>query len=195
VVVDTKLDEESLMQKQAVTTAAYIGSDNYRGGQLAAEYILQKINNPSARIIFFEGVPDQETAQQRKKGFLDALASRNITPSESHVGDWNKERAYNLMSNLIARRTSFDAIFASNDQMALGAIEAIERNRISPSTKVIVGFDAIPEAITAINNRRLTATVRQRPRDMGMMAMQIAVAIIEKKPFEKNNPIPVEIVD
>jgi len=194
VVVDTKLDEANL-QLQGVSIAAYVGSNNYNGGQLAADYILRKSRNQNPRIVFLEGVPDQETAQQRKQGFLDVLSTRHISPVDNLVADWNKQKAFDMMNVLLARNLQFDAIFASNDQMALGAIEALERNRINPAEKIIVGFDAIPEAIKAIKDMRLTATVRQKPRDMGFLAMQIALSIVHKKPYANNNPIPVEMID
>ena len=174
--------------------SAYVGSDNYVGGQLAGSFILEKLSGGETNIVFFEGVVDQETAQQRKAGFFNILNGQNITLVAEFVADWNKEKAFEAMNIYLAKGEDFNAIFASNDQMALGVIESLERNGINPEDKIIVGFDAIPEAIEAINTGKLNATIRQKPGEMGRIAMQLAIDLINGKRVSRNHPIKVEII-
>ncbi len=195
VVVDTKIDEKHLQEEYNASITSFVGSDNYAGGQIAARYILDNSEKAKPRIVFFEGVSYQETAQQRKSGFMSTLGKDNMEPVVSIVANWDRRQAYEKMNNFLAQELQFDAIFASNDEMALGAIEAMEENGIDLGDKIVVGFDAVPDALEAINLGRLSATVRQKPREMGRRAVRIALDALENKDIKENHSIDVEIVN
>lgn len=194
IIVDTKIDEDDLIKKKGGYNL-YIGSDNYIGGKKAAQYILTKTKSSKPKIIFFEGVQDQETAIERKSGFLSVLKDNDISIYESFVGNWSRRDAYDQMRNFLSTKKAeegFDAIFASNDEMCLGAIEAIIKSGSSLKGKIIIGFDAIPEALESINQGQMTATIRQNARRMGEVAIK---AVLEKDDLNKVNLIPVEVIE
>ena len=92
-----------------------------------------------------------------------------------------------VMENLLQSNLDFKAVYAANDEMALGAAEAIEARGIDPSTIITVGYDAIPDALAYIKAGKLNATVEQFPGEQARKALRILVDYIKtKKPPPKN---------
>lgn len=175
--IDNKADM-ALADKQGAKIATYIGSDNFAGGQLAARFIVDKLGG-KGKVAILEGISGNDAAIKRKGGFLEGLKTApGIMVVASQVANWNREQAFNIFQNILKSNPGLNAVFACNDEMALGAYRAMVQAKIPKSDLVIVGFDAIPEAVTAVNAGNIDATIAQQPALMGAKGVLTALDII-----------------
>lgn len=173
-----------------VTT--HIASDNVKGGEMAAEYIAELLGN-SGKVVELEGIPGTSAARDRGQGFhngADKYADIEIIVSQP--ADFNRAKGMSVMENILQANQDIDAVFAHNDSMALGAIEAIEAAGRDDIT--IVGFDAIADAVEAVKAGKLAATIAQKPALMGEMAVEAAQKIINDGKLEDYVPVPLKLV-
>ncbi len=174
--LDTRIDEAAAEAGDA-RVLTYIGSDNFEGGAVAGRYLAAKLGGEGA-VAVIEGISGHETADQRRLGFLEGIAAfPGIRVVASQTANWERALAYNVAENLMQAHPELDAIFAANDEMALGALEAADAaHRLEGMS--IVGFDAIPDALDNIRGGRLTGSVAQFPSEMGRLGVLHAVALL-----------------
>ncbi|MCH2057716.1 MAG: sugar ABC transporter substrate-binding protein [Thalassotalea sp.] len=170
ILVDTDIDIESLNDVGAYYDY-YVGSDNLYGGKLAGEY-LSKFLSQESKVLILNGPNNHETAMKRRNGFVNSIEELQIQLIE-RTANWREDEARKLVSSLISAGKNVDAIFAANDNMALGAIEAYRTIGRDEPIPVIVGFDAIDKAVEAIDSGKLAASIKQRPFTMGEKAVQL----------------------
>jgi ribose transport system substrate-binding protein len=171
----------------------YIGTDNRRGGQLAAQGLAEAMAGPG-EVALIHGVPGNESQDERALGFTDALVQYpGLRLVAKQPG--NSERALGLtvMENLLTAHPRLKGVFATNDQMALGAMEALETRGLRGKVK-IVGFDATREAVQATVEGRLAGSVAQNPRLMGQRGVEAALAVLQARPVEKRIDTGTELV-
>ena len=157
--------------------ACHIESDNATGGKMAAETLIRLMRG-KGRILELEGIPGTTAAHDRSKGFAEAIAGRpEMRIVAREVANFDREKARAAVQNLLEKKIAFDAVFAHNDNMILGALNALEQSPTGTSP-ILVGFDGIPEAVDAVRNKRLAATVAQKPEVMGVTAVQSAVSLL-----------------
>ncbi len=175
------------------TVAAHIASDNVAGGMMAAEYVAKRLNGKGS-VVMLEGIAGTSAARDRGKGFREGLAKfPGITLVSVQTADFDRAKGLTVMENILQAQKKIDAVFAQNDEMALGAIQAIEAaNR--QTQMFVVGFDAIGDALTAIKAGKMAATIAQQPKEMGRLAVEAAVRIIQKKSVPKFTPVPLKLV-
>ena len=173
----------------------YIGTNNRRGGQLAAKGLAEAIGSAHAEVALISGVPGNESQDERALGCIDAVASEypNLKLVAQQPG--NSERALGLtvMENILTAHPNVKGVFATNDQMALGAMEALEARGLRGKVK-IVGFDATKEAVQATVDGRLAGSVAQNPFLMGQRGVEAALAALDGKPVEKRIDTGTELV-
>ena len=192
VVVDTRVDTAAL-RAAGGTVATFIGSDNVDGGRIAGRFLADRLGG-SGRIAVLEGIPGHESGDSRLRGFREAVASRpGIVVVSSQTANWERDQAFNVTQNMLQSHPDVQAIFACNDVMALGAVEAIaaagRAGRIA-----VVGFDAQDDARTAVNAGRMAATIAQSPFEMGRMAMLSAARLIRRDAVPSEQPVPIQLV-
>jgi len=159
----------------------HIGADNVEGGRAAARYVVAKLNG-KGNVIELEGTPGASPAIDRKKGFDEVIAQNpGIKILVSQAADFNRAKANSTMENLMQAYPSFDAVFGANDEMIIGAIEAMSAGGIDPSKKVTVGYDATTDALDYIKQGKLGATVDQFPGKQAAQALQALVDYIKNK--------------
>jgi ribose transport system substrate-binding protein len=142
-----------------------------------------------------EGVSGNDAANKRKAGFLDGIKEyKNIKVVASQVANWNRDQAYTKFQNILLANKNLKAVFACNDEMALGAYSAIVQQKISKENIVLVGFDAIPEAVEAVNAKKMDATIAQQPSLMGAKALIYARDIINDKKVDKMFPSELKLI-
>lgn len=167
----------------------HIASDNRTGGRRAAEYLVGKLGG-KARVVEIEGIPGTSAGHDRGVGFNEVLSAYpGITVVDRGVGGFDRERAKKAMEEILGRGVAFDAVFAHNDQMILGVLDALQASGTSRPC-VLIGFDGIPEAVTEIHNGKLAATIVQQPETMGEMAVRSAV-----EGLRGEIPPPVKLVE
>jgi len=172
----------------------YIGTNNRRGGQLAAKGLADAIGGP-AEVALISGVPGNESQDERAQGFIDSVASDYPKLKLVARQPANSERALGLtvMENILTAHPAIKGVFATNDQMALGAMEALEARGLRGKIKII-GFDATKEAVQATVEGRLAGSVAQNPFLMGQRGVEAALAALDGKPVEKRIDTGTELV-
>lgn len=173
--------------------AAHIASDNVAGGKMAADYVGKRLKG-KGNVVMLEGIAGTSAARDRGKGFKDGLKKYpGIKLLASQTADFDRAKGLSVMENILQAQKSIDAVFAQNDEMALGAVQAIEAAKRQKQT-FVVGFDAIGDALTAVKTGRLAATIAQQPKVMGQLAVEAAVNILNKKPVPKFTGVPLKLV-
>jgi len=172
---------------------SYIGTDNRRGGQLAAKCLVDRLGG-KGEVALISGVPGNESQDARAQGFIDAVAQ---VPGMKLVAQQpaNSERSLGLtvMENILTAHPDVKGVFATNDQMALGAMEALDARGLRGKI-AIVGFDATKEAVQATVDGKLAGSVAQNPRAMGQKGVEAALAALDGRPVEKRIDTGTELV-
>jgi ribose transport system substrate-binding protein len=172
---------------------SYIGTDNRRGGQLAAKCLVDRLGG-KGEVALISGVPGNESQDARAQGFIDAVAQ---VPGMKLVAQQpaNSERSLGLtvMENILTAHPDVKGVFATNDQMALGAMEALDARGLRGKV-AIVGFDATKEAVQATVDGKLAGSVAQNPRAMGQKGVEAALAALDGRPVEKRIDTGTELV-
>ncbi|MCZ7636974.1 MAG: sugar ABC transporter substrate-binding protein [Verrucomicrobia bacterium] len=191
-IVDTRLDEATV-QADGVRYVSFIGSDNYEGGRLAGQHVARLFPQP-AQIAILEGIPGHETHDSRIRGFRDGLAgSPHLRIVASQPANAERDQGFNVMQNLLQAHRDIAAVFASNDLMALGALEAVAAAGRAGTIKIL-GFDATDEAREAIAAGRLEASVAQNPTAMGRLAVTKAVEALQGGTLPNAIPVSIELI-
>ncbi|MFW6338665.1 MAG: substrate-binding domain-containing protein, partial [Alkalispirochaetaceae bacterium] len=152
--VDRKANTDAIL--------VHVGADNVEGGRAAARFIIDALDG-SGRVIELEGTPGASAAIDRKSGFDEVMEDSDVEIIASQPADFNRAEAQTVMENLITSHPEFDAVFGANDEMIIGAIEAMRGSGVDAEEKVTVGFDATPDAFQYIDEGLLDATVDQFP--------------------------------
>jgi len=168
---------------------ALVASDNVKGGKMAAEYI-EKLLGKNAKVIELEGVPGASATRERGKGFHE-VADQDLKVIAKQAADFDRTKGLNVMENLLQANPDVQAVFAHNDEMALGAIEAIKS---SGKNIPVIGFDGNDDALKSINDGKLTGTVAQQPELIGQLAVQAAFNVQQGKSVDKFIPVPLKLV-
>ncbi len=172
---------------------AHIASDNVAGGKIAAEYVGQRLKG-KGNVVMLEGIAGSSAARDRGTGFREGLKKfPGIKLLASQTADFNRAKGLTVMENVLQAQPKIDAVFAQNDEMALGAIQAIEAAKRQKQI-FVVGFDATGDAVAAVKAGRLAATIAQQPKEMGRLAVEAAVNILNKKPVAKFTGVPLKLV-
>lgn len=151
----------------------HIESDNREGGRMAADVIARRLKG-NGGIIEFEGIPGTSSTEERGYGFNEGLKPHpGLKVVAREIANFDRKQAYSRMSSILKKDFRFDAIFAHDDSMALGVIEALEDAGVHP-LPVIIGYNGIREALAAVHHGKLTATIVQKPEEMGRLAIRNA---------------------
>jgi ribose transport system substrate-binding protein len=191
--IDNKVNMK-MADSSGATISSYIGSDNFDGGKLAGQFIIEKLSGKGT-VAILEGVSGNDAAIKRKAGFLEALKSApGITVVSSQVANWNREQALTIFQNILKANPGLNAVFACNDEMALGAYAALEQSKIPKNKMIIVGFDAVKEAVEAVGSGKIDATIAQQPVLMGEKGLQLALDVLAKKTVDKSYATELKII-
>ena len=162
---------------------SYIGADNRRAGRLAGEYIV-KLLGGKGKVAVIRGILGIATHEDRLAGFQEALAgSPRIECVAVQPANSERTLGMSVMENLLTSHPDLKAVFATNDQMALGAVEAVAARNLTGQV-AIVGVDATSEAVRAIQAGRLAADVAMHPEALGRDAVLAAIRAARKRPVE-----------
>lgn len=168
----------------------HIASDNVAGGKMAGEYIIDQLGG-SGNVVELEGIPGASAAVERGEGFNEAIAATDIEVIARQTANFDRAEGLSVMENILQAQSEIDAVFAHNDEMALGAIEAIES---SDREIMVVGFDATDDALAAVEAGRMSATVQQLPKEIGAKGMQAAQSYFDGKTLEEYVPVDLQLV-
>jgi ribose transport system substrate-binding protein len=170
--------------------ATHIASDNVAGGKMAGEYLLELVGN-NAKVIELQGVLGASATTDRGKGFHEAVDGKlNVVASKT--ANFNRSEGLSVTEDLLEANSGVVGIFAHNDEMALGAVQALAAKNIK--NVVVVGFDATADAVKAVEDGTMAATVAQQPKLMGTLSVENAKKILDGKTVDTYIPVALSLV-
>lgn len=170
---------------------SHVASDNVQGGEMAAG-LVNEVLAGSGKIVELEGVPGTSAARDRGEGFhkgVDAVEGLEIVASQP--ADFDRTKGLNVMENILQAQPEIDAVFAHNDEMALGALKAIEA---SGRDIVVIGFDGTDDAVAAVEEGTLLATVAQQAAMIGALGVETADKILKDETVATYTPVPLQLI-
>ena len=174
------------------TVVSAIASDNVAGGKMAGQYMVEKLAG-KGKVVELEGIPGASAAVDRGAGFNQAIKeAAGISVVAKQPADFDRAKGMKVMENILQANPEINAVFAHNDEMALGALEAIKAAK--RTGVMVVGFDATADAVKAVNDGALAATVAQKPKDMGKIAIETAKKVIAKESVPATIPVGLELI-
>ncbi|QPB41716.1 sugar ABC transporter substrate-binding protein [Rodentibacter haemolyticus] len=176
--LDVRLDAEAA--KKAGLVFNYVGVDNFLGGYLAAKNLIDAMGG-KGKVAILEGIPGVDNGEQRKAGALKAFSEApeiNIVASQS--ANWETEQALNVAGNILTANPDINGIFAANDNMAIGAVTAVENANLAGKI-LVTGYDGIPLAIEYVKQGKLQNTIDQLPKKQVAIAIESALKQINKE--------------
>lgn len=173
----------------------HVGADNVEGGRSAARFIIEKLGG-KGNVIELEGTPGSSAAIDRKAGFDEIMNKSNVKIIVSQTAEFSRSEGQSVMEDLIVANPNFDAVFGANDEMIIGAIEAMSAAGIDLGDMITVGFDATTDAFAYMKDGKLSATIDQFPGQQAGQALQALYDFITegKKPANSVvyiKPLPV----
>ncbi len=166
-----------------------IASDNVAGAELATQYIVDTLGE-GVKVAELVGTSGASAAIDRSQGFHN-VADAKMEVVASQTANFDRAEGMTVMENMLQANGDIQAVFAANDEMALGAMEAILG---AGKDIMVVGFDATDDAIASIKEGKMAATIAQQPALIGATAVKNAMELIEGKTIEKNIPVEVTLV-
>ncbi|ACJ35021.1 ABC-type ribose transport system, periplasmic component, contains N-terminal xre family HTH domain [Anoxybacillus flavithermus WK1] len=171
---------------------AHIASDNVAGGKMAGEFIVEALKD-GGNIVELEGIPGSSAARERGEGFHQVIdKASNIKVIAKQAADFDRAKGLSVMENILQSQKDIKAVFAHNDEMALGALEALEAHGMKDV--IVVGFDATDDAVKAVQEGKMAATIAQKPELIGENAVKTALKVVNGETVEKFIPVPLELV-
>jgi ribose transport system substrate-binding protein len=179
------------------TLASFIASNNIVAGRDAAQLLLEGVPQ-GAKVAMLVGVPGASAARDRGQGFTDALAdktlnTKGVTLVAQQVANFDRGQALNVMQNVLTANPDIAGVFCQNDEMALGAVQAIKARGLTGKVAV-VGIDGSDDAISAIKAGDMYATVAQQPDIMGQLGVASAVEILNGQTPPQQIDVPLKTV-
>ncbi|MFC4117229.1 substrate-binding domain-containing protein [Nonomuraea zeae] len=171
--------------------AQTVTSDNVAGGRLAARELAKQLSG-KGDVVVLQGATGTSASRDRDQGFTDGIAAHpDIKVIARQPADFNRAKGQSVMTSLLQRHPGVTGVFASNDEMALGAIKALG-SRAGQQVKV-VSFDGTPDGIRAVQAGTMAATVAQQPRLMGSMALNDAIKAAKGQAIAKSVAVPIKL--
>jgi ribose transport system substrate-binding protein len=163
---------------------SYIGTDNRVGGKLAGDYIVQVLGG-RGKVAIIRGILGVSSHDDRVAGFQEAIAkSPGIQVVTIQPANSERALALTVMENILTSNPDLSAVFATSDQMALGAMEGVAAQHLNGKL-FVVGFDAGKEAVRAVKSGAISAVIAQYPAKMGQQAVEAAIKAIRGEPVAK----------
>ena len=171
---------------------AHIASDNTAGGEMAGNYIAEKLGK-GAKIIQLEGIAGTSAARERGAGFAKAAQAHDFKILASQPADFDRSKGLDVMENLLTAQPEVQGVFAQNDEMALGALRAIQA--AGKKDLVLVGFDGTDDGVKAVKGGKMAATIAQQPEKIGEIGVQTADKVLKGEKVEASIPVELKLIN
>lgn len=169
---------------------SHIASDNVAGGKMAGDFIAAKLGD-AAKVIQLEGIAGTSAARERGEGFKQAIDAHKFNVLASQPADFDRTKGLNVMENLLASKGDVQAVFAQNDEMALGALRAI---KAANKNIFVVGFDGTDDGVKAVETGKMGATIAQQPDLIGALGVVTADKILKGEKVEAKIPVDLKVI-
>lgn len=188
--IDLPISADALEQTGA-EVATYIGTDNVAAGRLGGEYVSETLGGQGT-VALVGGIEGDPTSQARLDGFNEGIGD-GIEVVATVAGDWDRQTALTEAETLLNTTPDLDAFFAANDVMALGITQAVA-NAGRADEVTVVGVDGIEDALAAVADGTLTATVSQYPYVIGTLGVDACQAAMAGRDLPESVDAPVQLV-
>lgn len=188
--LDTGLDAGAV-SAAGLKITSFIGSDNSNAGKIAGEHML-KLLNGKGNVAILEGIPGEQNGINRETAFRNATAGK-LTVVQAQSADYERGRAMTMVEAMLKVHPDLNGIFAANDEMGLGAAQAIANAGKAGQIKV-VSIDGVSEALAAVKSGKLSGSISQYPYAEGQMAVQACQALAAGKPVPAHIDSPIKLI-
>jgi inositol transport system substrate-binding protein len=175
---------------------AFVASDERVSGTLEMKEVCRVLKG-KGNIVVLMGELSNEAARTRTKDIEEVIATPDcsgIKILDKREGKWSRTNAQDIVTNWLSAGTKFDAIVANNDEMALGAINALKASKKWTPDFMVAGIDATPDALASMKAGDLKVSVFQNAAGQGSGAVEAALKLIKKEPVERFVNVPFELV-
>lgn len=185
--IDNKLD--SAVLQQAGLAVPFVGPDNRAGARKVGDALAARLK-PGDKVAIIEGIPTAFNGQQRRLGFEDAMKAAGMNIAGMQSGNWEMEKANSVATALLSEHADLKALLCANDNMALGAVAAVDaagkRGRV-----LVVGFDNIAAIRPMLQDGRVVATADQHADKLAVFGIETALQILrgEAPPADKTTDV------
>lgn len=185
--LDTALNADAVKQS-GLDITSFIGSDNHQAGRIAAQHILEALGG-KGQVAILEGIPGEQNGINRETAFRKAVKGK-LDIVQATPADYDRSKAMNKTEAMLRAHPDIKGIFAANDLMGLGAARAV-LNAGKKDQITVVSIDGVTEAIKAVKQGTLSATISQYPYAEGEMAVQACQKLVQgqKVPDDVTSPI------
>ena len=173
---------------------SHIASDNVAGGALAGKFLCEAIGGEGSAVEL-EGIAGSSAARDRGNGFNTYMSSEcsGVEIVARQTANFNRDEGLTVYENILQAEPVINGTFAHNDEMILGAIQAAEAAGRAGEI-IFVGFDAVDDAVAAVDAGKLAATIAQQPAEMGRLGIETAVKYLEVGLVEQYIPVDLSLV-
>lgn len=171
----------------------HIASDNVAGGEMAADFIVEQLGD-SGKLVELQGVPGASATRERGEGFHNVVDEQDgLEVVAKQTANFNRSEGLTVMENILQSTDQIDAVFAHNDEMALGAVEALKSKGMLEDV-IVVGFDATDDAVAAVEEGTMDATIAQQPKVIGDKAIEAVGKIVNDETIDEFIPVELQLV-
>jgi ribose transport system substrate-binding protein len=175
------------------SVVSHIASDNVAGGKMAGNY-LAEILGKTGNVVELKGIAGTSAAKDRGAGFNEAISAYSgIRIVASETANFDRATAKDVFSKLLTQYPDINGVFAHNDSMILGAIDAAKE--AGRTDILFVGFDAIDEAVQAVEDGTLSATIAQQPTEIGRLGVETAIKYLNGETVPEFIPVELALVN
>ncbi len=173
--------------------ATYIASDNVAGGKMAADFMCKQIN-AKGNVVELQGIAGTSAARDRGQGFDSEMAAAcpNAKIVAKRPADFDRAKGNTVFADILTSQPDIAGVFAQNDEMVLGAIQAADAAKRTGIA--FVGFDGTPDAVAALKAGKLAGDVAQQPTQMGILGVQNAVKVLQGQSVQANIVSPLKLL-
>lgn len=170
---------------------SHVASDNVEGGKMAAQYVVDQLGG-KGNIVELEGIAGSSATRDRGAGFDNEIKNSNLNIITKQSADFDRTKGLSVMENIIQSKSGIDAVFAQNDEMALGALKALQDANMD--NVLVVGFDAIDDAIDSVQKGDMAATIAQQPKLIGETAVNLTHRFLSGEKVESFAPVELKLI-
>lgn len=189
VLIDTDVDRE-LLEIQNAKVETFVGGDNYEGGKIIGERVVNKTNKKE-NVAILSGIVGQINGEARCKGFEDTMKTAGMNVVASVSTNWSRDDGYNKAKTLLLAYPDLKIIFTANDDIAKGAVEAIKELK---RNVLIETFDTSDETINEISKGEIDSTINQHPEIMAKNSIEAVKNILNGNKVESSIATNLELI-
>lgn len=185
---------------QLPDTQVFVGSDETEAGTLQAKEVcrlLKEAGKTEASVVIMLGDLSNQATRLRTQAVKDVFATPDcsfIKITDEQTATWQRTQASDLMSNWLSAGLKPDAVIANNDEMAIGAFQALKAANVPAGSVIVAGIDATPDALQAVASGDMAVTVLQSAPGQAKGAIDAIAALIKGEKVDRENMVPFELV-